>query len=365
MFDNAYRGRRVLVTGHTGFKGFWLTRWLLALGADVAGLATPPPTEPSGFEALGLSERITDIRGDIRDREAVMRTVESIQPEVVFHLAAQSLVRRSYADPAATFESNALGTMNVCEAVRRSDSAQALVLITSDKCYKNVEWEFGYRETDALGGFDPYSASKGCAEIIAASYFESFFRPAVRPQAATTRAGNVIGGGDWAQDRIVPDCARAWAAGEPVRIRSPQATRPWQHVLEPLSGYLWLGARLLAEDPAACFQAFNFGPPAEVVQTVEEVARALEEQWPGFEAAMDSAGQGGAKESTLLKLCCDKALARLRWRAVLDFPTTMRMTAGWYRMFYEHGGRGIEDFTLDQIREYQDRARREGLAWTR
>ncbi len=242
---------------------------------------------------------------------------------------------------------------------------KALVLITSDKCYKNVEWEFGYRETDALGGFDPYSASKGCAEIIAASFFESFFRQTGRPLAATTRAGNVVGGGDWALDRIVPDCARAWAAGEPVRIRSPHATRPWQHVLEPLSGYLWLGARLLSGDPAACFEAFNFGPRAEVVQTVEEVARALGEHWAGFEAKMDAAGHGAAKESNLLKLCCDKALVRLDWRAILDFETTMRFTARWYRRYYEQGAEELRELTLGQIQEYRNRAKAEGLPWTR
>lgn len=365
MFDNVYAGRRVLVTGHTGFKGFWLTTWLLSLDAEVAGLALDPPSEPDGFDILGLHDHITDIRADVRDREAVARAFAEFKPEIVFHLAAQALVRKSYADPATTFETNAVGTMNICEAARTTESLQALVLITSDKCYKNVEWEFGYREPDALGGYDPYSASKGCAEIVAASYFESFFRPEGRVMAATTRAGNVVGGGDWAQDRIVPDCARAWAAGEPVRIRSPRATRPWQHVLEPLSGYLRLGARLLAKDPAACFEAFNFGPRAEVVQTVEEVANALSRVWSGFEANMDKAGHGGAKESTLLKLCCDKALARLKWRAVLDFETTMRFTAEWYRAYYQQGAQEAAALTQRQIQEYKSRAEQEGLPWTR
>ena len=279
---------------------------------------------------------------------------------MVFHLAAQALVRRSYDDPAATFETNALGTMNVMEALRTSDTVQTAVLITSDKCYRNVEWEWGYRETDHLGGEDPYSASKGCAELIAWSYMHSFFSDG--PACATTRAGNVVGGGDWALDRIVPDCARAWAAGEAVEIRSPGATRPWQHVLEPLSGYLWLGAGLWKGADGLDKEAFNFGPRAEVDNTVGEVVEALVTHWPGFEMRLDPAGQGRAKESTLLKLCCDKALARLSWRAILDFTTTMDLTADWYQAFYE-GGRDMFDLTMDQIEEYAARARAEEIQW--
>ena len=225
MFADAYKGRRVLVTGHTGFKGSWLAAWLTRLGAVVAGFADGVPTSPSHYEAMGLGTHLeADLRGDIRDREGMVRALRQFRPEVVFHLAAQALVRKSYEDPAATFEANALGTLNVLEAVRACPDVRAVVMITSDKCYRNDEWVWGYRETDHLGGSDPYSASKGCAEIIAHSYFTSFFKDG--PACATVRAGNVIGGGDWAQDRIVPDCARAWAAGEPVRIRSPWATRP-------------------------------------------------------------------------------------------------------------------------------------------
>ncbi|EGY25584.1 CDP-glucose 4,6-dehydratase [Desulfovibrio sp. A2] len=369
MFADAYRGRKVLVTGHTGFKGSWLTAWLLQLGAEVAGLSVDVPTSPANFDELGLGARITDIRADIRDRAAVCKAVADFAPEVVFHLAAQALVRKSYDDPAATIEANAMGTLNILEAVRCAPSVQAVVCITSDKCYRNDEWVWGYRETDHLGGEDPYSASKGCAEIIAHSYFRSFFRNGVR--CATTRAGNVIGGGDWAADRIVPDCARAWAAGKAVQIRSPWATRPWQHVLEPLSGYLWLGAKLLLNEQGPfplSGEAYNFGPAADVNNNVAEVVDALAPYWPGFASEMDRAGQAGMKECTLLKLCCDKSLAYLGWQATLNFAETIRFTAEWYRAFYAPQGAARADmyaFTMNQIAEYSDKAAAKGLAWAK
>ena len=347
MFANAYQGRRVFVTGHTGFKGSWLAAWLTQLGATVAGFSD-----------------------DIRDRQGMVDAVRRFKPEVVFHLAAQALVRKSYEDPAGTFEANMLGTMNVLEAVRACPSVRAVVMITSDKCYRNDEWVWGYRETDHLGGADPYSASKGCAEIIAHSYFQSFFKEG--PACATVRAGNVIGGGDWALDRIVPDCARAWAEGRAVQIRSPWATRPWQLVLEPLSGYLWLGARLLDNgnapfDPRG--QAYNFGPAADVNNTVAEVVEALARHWPGFESQMDAAGQAGMKECTLLKLCCDKALAHLSWKATLSFDETIRYTAEWYHRFYR-GRDGATppdmlDFSLGQIAAYVNAAEQRGQVWVR
>lgn len=261
--------------------------------------------------------------------------MREFKPEIVFHLAAQALVRASYDNPADTIEVNAMGTLNVLEAVRVTPSVEAVVSITSDKAYRNDEWVWGYRETDHLGGYDPYSASKGCAEIIAHSYFKSFFGdPVNAPYCATTRAGNVIGGGDWAADRIVPDCARAWSEGREVEIRSPHATRPWQHVLEPLSGYLWLGAKLFAAHRDAvkagkgdgCHEgfrldgeAFNFGPSSDASHTVADVVQSLESQWSGFGSKMDLAGQAGMKECTLLKLCCDKALACLNWRCHAGF----------------------------------------------
>lgn len=375
VFLNTYAGRRVFVTGHTGFKGFWLTNWLLDLGAEVAGWSLDIPTTPSGFAALDLGGDIRDLRGDVRDGAALAEAVRRFAPDAVFHLAAQALVRRSYEDPRQTFESNAIGTLNVLEAVRRAPSVKALVLITSDKCYRNDEWVWGYRESDHLGGEDPYSASKACAEIIAHAYFASFFREG--PRVATTRAGNVIGGGDWAEDRIVPDCARAWAAKRPALIRSPGATRPWQHVLEPLSGYLWLGAKLLlqaengGEESAGASplhrQSFNFGPAADVNASVAELARELAPHWPGFRVETQG-GADGKKESTLLKLCCDKALAALDWKATLTFGECVALTAEWYRHYYETQpgpAPSMRAFTQRQIAAYRAKAEERRLAWVR
>ena len=364
MFKGIYSGRKVLVTGHTGFKGSWLTAWLLALGADVAGFSLSVPTKPANFEILGLAGRIKHYTGDIRDREAITAVVKEFAPEVVFHLAAQAIVRRSYAHPAETMETNIMGTVNLLEAVQSSPSVRSLVCITSDKCYRNDEWVWGYRETDHLGGYDPYSASKAGAEIVAHSYFRSGLP--VDIYAATARAGNVIGGGDWAEDRIVPDCVRAWTNGNPVSIRSPWATRPWQHVLEPVSAYLWLGACLFSghvkDGLPVNKEAFNFGPPSEVNKTVGELVDNLAPFWPGFSSEMDRSGTAGRAESTLLKLCCDKALAHLDWQAVLDFNSTIDFTASWYRAWHE----GTEDmfaFTMRQIENYISVAKKEGLSW--
>ena len=367
MFANAYKGKKVLITGHTGFKGSWLAAWLLELNAQVIGFAKDIPSEPSHFIAANLKKHIQDVQGDIRHRDALCQCLKETKPDIVFHLAAQALVRKSYADPVTTFESNMLGTLNVLEAIRATDSVQAAVLITSDKCYRNDEWVFGYRETDHLGGYDPYSASKGCAEIIAKSYFESFFKDG--PACCTVRAGNVIGGGDWAEDRIVPDCARAWAANQAVVIRNPWATRPWQLVLEPLSGYLWLGALLLDAKEQARLrgQAYNFGPKAEVIATVEDVVSALKRHWPQFKSEFMADQSAQPKESNLLKLCCDKALAHLKWTATLDFEETVRYTAEWYHRFYRglNNSENMLDFTLGQIRAYVNAANQRELIWSR
>ncbi|MBU2549818.1 MAG: CDP-glucose 4,6-dehydratase [Proteobacteria bacterium] len=362
MFDDVYRGKRVFITGHTGFKGSWLCFWLHRLGAEVCGYALGVPTSPSNFEINGLEERITHVTGDLRDRVALVRAMKDFGPDFVFHLAAQAIVRRSYDDPATTFETNAIGTMNVLEAVRQCPSVRAGVLITSDKAYRNQEWSWGYRENDVLGGEDPYSASKGCAELIIYSYIRSFFKDG--PRLASTRAGNVIGGGDWASDRIVPDAARAWSRGETLVIRSPEATRPWQHVLEPLSGYLWLGKRLWDEQPALAGEAFNFGPDARVNQTVRELLEAMADQWPGATWKVDRPDEV-RKESTLLKLSCDKALHRLGWRAVLDFDETVAMTVRWYRTCYGSDREQVSDMTAAQIEQYHQKAASEGLAWTK
>lgn len=370
MFQNRYKGKRVLVTGHTGFKGSWLCEWLLGLGAEVAGFSDGVPTEPAHFHTLNLSGRIRDLRGDICDPAAVLAAVGGFRPHVVFHLAAQALVRASYEDPARTFEVNSLGTLTVLEAVRGCPGVEAVICITSDKAYRNDEWVYGYRETDHLGGDDPYSASKACAEIVARSYFLSYFKNN-GPRFATVRAGNVIGGGDWATDRIVPDCARAWAAGNPVQIRSPHATRPWQLVLEPLSGYLWLGSCLLAGQDTPIplnGEAFNFGPAADVNNTVGEVVDSLMAHWPGFTSEMDKTAQKGLKECTLLKLCCDKSLAALSWQATLSFDETLRFTAEWYRQYYsrpQDSTPDMREFSAAQIAAYQDKAIQRGMIWTK
>lgn len=373
MFADQYAGRRVFLTGHTGFKGFWLTTWLLELGAEVAGFSLDIPTEPSGFAALGLEKRIRHIKGDVRDRAALCRALDDFAPEAVFHLAAQPLVRRSFDEAASTFESNAMGTLNMLEAARAAPSLKALVLITSDKCYRNDEWVYGYRENDHLGGNDPYSASKACAEIIAHSYCQSFFRQG--PLTATARAGNVIGGGDWAEDRIVPDCVRAWAAGRPALLRNPGSTRPWQHVLEPLSGYLWLGALFLGgarerEGFALHGEAFNFGPAATVRAPVAALAAGLGAYWPGFAARYAPEEDERKTEHGLLKLCCDKSLAHLGWKPALSFEDCLRLTAEWYARYYALQGKSLEmsgpamyAYTLEQIATYCAQAERGKLSW--
>lgn len=360
-FGNTYHGRKVLVTGHTGFKGSWLATWLDQLGAQVAGFSLDLPTRPCNFEILGLQDHVRHYLGDIRDRTLLAQVIDEFQPSVIFHLAAQALVRRSYADPATTFETNAMGMVNVLDCVRTRPWIEAAVLITSDKTYRNDEWCWGYRETDALGGRDPYSGSKSCADLIAYSYYHSFLRGGPT-RVAVTRAGNVIGGGDWAEDRIVPDCIRAWSNDEPVAVRSPQATRPWQHVLEPLSGYVWLGARLLAGQPGLNGEAFNFGPDADVNQTVAQLLEAMAERWPGARWHVPQGFEAGGHEAKLLKLSCDKALFHLQWKAVLSFEETVALTVDWYRNWHE-GKMHMYELAQRQINRYCDLARERGLAW--
>lgn len=379
-FAGTYKNKRVLVTGHTGFKGSWLVSWLVRMGAEVCGYSDTVPTQPSLFEAASLAARIRHETGDIRDAARLKSLLLDFRPDFVFHLAAQAIVSTSYADPLKTIDVNVMGTACLLEALRSADWPCVAVIITSDKAYFNTEWLWGYRENDRLGGKDVYSASKGAAELIFASYWHSYFaKDGVPVRLATARAGNVIGGGDWAADRIVPDCARAWSEGREVEIRSPHATRPWQHVLEPLSGYLWLGAKLFAAHRDAvkagkgdgCHEgfrldgeAFNFGPSSDASHTVADVVQSLESQWSGFGSKMDLAGQAGMKECTLLKLCCDKALACLNWRATLDFDTTMRFTAKWYEVFYREQGADIYAFTQSQIQDYCRKAAALGLPWS-
>jgi CDP-glucose 4,6-dehydratase len=326
----AFAGARVLVTGTTGFKGSWLALWLSELGAEVTGLALPPEGPDSHYAALGLDRVIRQHMVDLRDAEGVATVVRAARPQFVFHLAAQALVRRSYQDPVATFATNLLGTVHVMQALRGQPDLKAAVLITSDKCYRNVEWVWGYRETDALGGKDPYSASKAAAEMAIEAYRASWFSAPGAPGLASARAGNVIGGGDWSADRIVPDVMRALAAGRPVELRNPGATRPWQHVLEPLHGYLRL-ALALAADPRGFAEAWNFGPGEGSVWSVERLARALLAAWGGGEIAIPPADLAAPHEARLLQLSVAKAGERLGWHPLFDFETAAAETARWYR----------------------------------
>lgn len=322
-----FRGKTVLVTGHTGFKGAWLSEWLLRLGASVVGFALPPDQSPSLYSLLGLSERMRSVLSDVRDLPALERVLAETRPEIVLHLAAQPLVRRSYREPVATFSTNVMGTAHLLEAARHTDSVRSIVIVTSDKCYENVGVPRGYRESDAMGGHDPYSASKGAAEIVTAAYRRSFFSEPGRAGVASARAGNVIGGGDWSEDRLVPDLVRGIARGEPVVIRNPASIRPWQHVLEPLSGYLML-ARALYEEPQRFSDGFNFGP-AEAELPVGELARRFVATLGRGKLAPPPSGEQ-PHEAALLLLDSTKAREVLGWAPRLDIDDTVALTADWY-----------------------------------
>ena len=358
LFGGVYAGLRVLVTGHTGFKGSWLALWLHALGAEVCGLALPAEPGANHLALLGLP--VDEALVDLRDAAAVAAALQRFQPEVVFHLAAQPLVRRSYREPAATFDVNVMGLVHLLEAVRATPSVRVFVNVTSDKCYLNRETAHGYREDDALGGHDPYSASKACAEIVSASYRSSLLCAGDgrgHPVAlATARAGNVIGGGDWSEDRLIPDLVRSAVRGEPAAIRAPQATRPWQHVLEPLAGYLMLGERLLGE-PHGDAEAWNFGPDAAGEGSVAEVVAAFSRAWPAVRSDIDPAPR--LHEAGLLHLDSGKARERLGWRPVWNAALTLERTAAWYRRHHEHG----EIASRSDLERYVADARRAGLAW--
>ena len=361
LFGGIYHGRRVLVTGHTGFKGSWLALWLTHLGAHVAGYSIDIPSTPSNFELLGLENQLRHYVGDVRDRVRLAQVIDDFQPEMIFHLAAQALVRRSYADPVVTFETNVLGMVNLLECVRTRPSIQVAVLITSDKAYRNVEWPWGYREIDVLGGYDPYSSSKSCADLVAQSYHHSFFRDN-STRVGIARAGNVIGGGDWADDRIVPDCIRAWCTGQAVSVRNPAATRPWQHVLEPLSGYLWLGAELWRKRRQLNGEAFNFGPDAKVNQSVAELLNAMAARWSDVTWTTPTGIEQRSHEANLLKLSCDKALHLLAWSAVMEFSETVSLTVDWYAAW--HAKRtDLRAYSIDQIDQYCSLALERSLLW--
>lgn len=363
MFHDAYRNRRVLLTGHTGFKGTWLSLWLERLGADVLGLALPPQESPSHFALL--KPRVRSLFIDVRDASAVSSAVKEFQPEIMFHLAAQPLVRLSYRIPAETFATNVMGSVNVFEAARSTPSVRAIVAVTSDKCYETAESapEGGFRESDRMGGSDPYSASKGCVELAASAYRRSFFSPEAYGRnhstlLATARAGNAVGGGDWREDRLIPDLMKAAASGRAASIRNPHSTRPWQHVLEPLGGYLLLGEMLL-QGRAECADAWNFGPGIEEETSVLEAARAIEKEWPRVRFSVD-AEPDAPYEASHLRLDGSKTRRLLAWRGAWTTEEAFRRTAEWYRDFYERG----ELDTERQLDAYCADAAAEGLAWT-
>ena len=353
---NEFFGKKVLITGHTGFKGAWLSLWLSWLGARVSGVSLCIPTEPSHFAALELEGKVQDYRLDIRDHSALKALVHEIQPDFVFHLAAQALVRRSYADPVDTWQTNTMGTINLLQALRGLDNTCVAVLITSDKCYDNVEWVWGYRETDPLGGPDPYSASKGAAELAIRSYVKSFFPAVGKVRICVGRAGNVIGGGDWSEDRLIPDLVRSIAARQSLEIRSPNATRPWQHVLESLSGYLLLGQKLI-EGNQNFDGAWNFGPERSGNRTVADVLTRLQTHWPEMHWHKTAAPQ--LHEANLLYLDSAKAHNQLGWQPVWNLDTTLEKTADWYRAFQS----SQTTISTQQLAQYVEAAQSAQVGW--
>jgi len=368
MFNNIYNGKKILITGNTGFKGSWLTIWLLRLGANVYGISKNVPTNPSMFSDLQLAKKIKYFQNDIRDLTKVKEIVLNVKPDFVFHLAAQPIVVTSYLDPIETISTNVMGTANILEALRASNHPCIGIIITSDKCYDNIECVWGYKETDALGGKDIYSGSKGAAELIIKSYYHSFFKDTKKSniKILSTRAGNVIGGGDWADYRIVPDCIRAWSKEEIVEVRSPKATRPWQHVLEPLSGYLAAGEALYA-DNILNGESFNFGPKPEYSQSVEELISDLSKRWKfkDFKKAFKIYENTEYHEAKLLKLNCDKALFHLKWLPVLDYKEVIEFTGDWYYNYYHGEKKKMFNLSEEQIDFYEQKAFNKGIKWAK
>jgi len=363
ILKDIFFGKTVLITGHTGFKGSWLSIWLTHMGANVVGVSIDVPSEPSNFDVSSVSDTIKDCRIDIRDASAVRELIEEIQPDFVFHLAAQALVRPSYKNPLDTITINAIGSANILDGLRVINKKVVAIMITSDKAYDNVEWVWGYRETDRLGGKDPYSASKGMAELSIRSYVESFFNSTEsNVRVGIARAGNVIGGGDWAVDRIVPDCMDAWASGRTVDIRSPNATRPWQHVLEPLSGYLCLAVNLFTSGDNHG-EAYNFGPSSDQNHPVSQLIDEMSKYWDQIKWNDTSKDEGHLHEAGLLKLNCDKALCDLQWRSALEFEETVKMTVEWYKLYYQNKTYSLHDFTVSQIEAYIKAAKLQGITW--
>lgn len=353
MMDS-FNGKRILITGHTGFKGSWLTLWLKILGAEVVGIALDPEHDNGAFSSMRVSSLCTDIRQDVNDLNAVKDIFSRHQPQLVFHLAAQPLVLESYRIPVETFQTNVIGTANILEACRHTPSVKTIIVVTTDKCYENIEVESGYKETDRLGGKDPYSASKASAELMVHSYRESFFNPATGIGLATVRAGNVIGGGDWADHRIVPDCIKALLAGGPVEVRNPNAVRPWQYVLEPLRGYLLLASRLM-NDPASFSGPWNFGPGENGNRNVTDLVTAVINAWgSGQPSISQSVNQptNRSYEAKLLSLDITKARTNLNWNPLLSFNQSIIQTVDWYKAQSE--GLDLQDYGIRQINDYQE-----------
>jgi CDP-glucose 4,6-dehydratase len=353
MSSAFWKNKRVILTGHTGFKGSWLSLWLQSMGAQVAGYALAPPTQPSLFDIAEVGKGMTSIIGDIRDLAHLSEVFAEYKPEIVFHMAAQPLVRYSYIEPVETYSTNVMGSVNLFEAVRATRSVKAVVNVTTDKCYENREWAWGYRENEPMGGYDPYSSSKGCAELVTAAYRNSYFHPerysAHGVAVASGRAGNVIGGGDWAEDRLIPDIMRAITQGNLVNIRSPHSIRPWQHVLEPLSGYLLL-AQKLYEEGAAYAEGWNFGPNDEDAKPVQWIVEKLTTSW-GEDARWILDGGDHPHEAHYLKLDCSKAKARLDWYPRWTLPVTLDSIIRWNKQWL--AGKNMKTVSLEQIADYQ------------
>ena len=371
MFANIFKDRSVLVTGHTGFKGSWLSQWLVKLGAQVHGYALDPQPHETLYGLLGLDQQLaSDTRADIRDLECLKGTIERTRPDIILHLAAQPLVRLSFEIPVETFAINVMGSVNVLESIRSLDHACAVVMVTTDKCYENREWLHAYREEDAMGGYDPYSASKGCAELVVAAYRRSYFSANNRQRIASARAGNVIGGGDWAKDRIVPDIFRALSQSESIPVRNKHATRPWQHVLDPLSGYLWLAANLWLEQPQApasrdqLCSAFNFGPNLNSNKTVLDIVQSILKftggQW------LDQSDPNAPHEASKLNLAIDKAHHLLEWKPTWNFENTIQATSDWYmQALANDDAQNAAQMTLGQIDAFENSALQAGIAWAK
>jgi CDP-glucose 4,6-dehydratase len=358
-----YKGKKVLITGHTGFKGSWLSMWLTKLGADVIGISDAIPTNPSNFSASNIKKNTKDYRLNIMELDNLISILKEHSPDFVFHLAAQALVYEAYKNPLETLKVNAIGSTNILEAIRLLDKPIIGIMITSDKAYDNLEWVWGYRETDPIGGIDPYSASKGMAELAIKTYVKSYFQnPKDGVRIGIARAGNVIGGGDWAKNRIVPDCMKSWSVNKTVDIRKPNATRPWQHVLEPLSGYLLLGAELYNR-PSKHGEAYNFGPPANQNYPVKDLIDEMSSSWKRVRWQDTSSNSKNLHEAGLLKLNCDKALNDLGWLPTLEFGKTVKMTVDWYKTFYESKKHNMWEFGSNQIDEYTSIAEKKKRIW--